>query len=126
MEIKTPDGGFLPVQCNFSYVASDPFAVTLTFFDHPGGVTVVWEFGRDLLHLGMYGRVGDGDVRIWPSSNLPLGDISISLTSPDGVAVLETEVEAIKAFMDEVETIVPIGFASYAMNIDADIERLLS
>ncbi|MFF0050842.1 SsgA family sporulation/cell division regulator [Streptomyces sp. NPDC005498] len=55
----------LPITCEFSYSARDPFAVTL-IFDAEGEWPVRWVFSRELLAEGLTARAGDGDVVLWP------------------------------------------------------------
>ncbi|WP_338704195.1 SsgA family sporulation/cell division regulator (plasmid) [Streptomyces sp. Q6] len=55
----------LSLQCEFSYDAQDPLAVTLVL-GTAGVRPVTWILSRDLLAEGMTARVGDGDVTFWP------------------------------------------------------------
>jgi hypothetical protein len=55
----------LRLNCAFAYDPRDPLAVTLVFGAGTGR-PVRWVFSRDLLAEGLTGRVGEGDVVLWP------------------------------------------------------------
>jgi hypothetical protein len=55
------NGQEIPVE--FAWDVADPYAARITF---PGGVE--WHVDRELLAAGLQRRVGEGDVRIWPTS----------------------------------------------------------
>lgn len=59
----------MPIACEFSFSAKDPYAVSL-IFDAEGERPVRWVFSRELLAEGLTGLAGDGDVVLWPESAL--------------------------------------------------------
>ena len=77
----------LPVPAALRYDLADPYAIHATF--HAAGDTVEWVFARDLLAAGLRDDAGLGDVRVWPSSEAGVQVVYISLSSPEGEALLE-------------------------------------
>jgi hypothetical protein len=55
----------VPIACELSFSAKDPYAVTL-IFDAEGEWPVRWVFARELLTEGLTGMAGDGHVVLWP------------------------------------------------------------
>jgi hypothetical protein len=55
----------VPRNCELSYDAGDPLAVTVDF-GVDGAQPVRWSFSRDLLADGIALRSGNGDVVLWP------------------------------------------------------------
>lgn len=109
----------------FTYVASDPYAVTVTFMTHEGDLP--WTFGRDLLVQGLTSPIGDGDVHVCPSINeRGLAVVIIELSSPDGHLVTEARTDEIMAFVQQSLALVPQGEESQHLGMDAMIEALLT
>jgi sporulation and cell division protein SsgA len=86
---------------------------------------VEWVFARDLLRTGLTTPVGDGDVHVWPSWGTGRELLMISLTSPDGQAVLEATAEDVRRFLDRTAVVVPDGAESAFLDLDAAVSRLL-
>ena len=119
--VADADAVSLPV--SLRYKAEDPYAVRALFSGD--GVEIEWVFARDLLHTGISTPIGDGDVHTWPSWGTGVELLMISLSSPDGQAVLEAHAVDIRKFLDQTETFVPLGKESLFMDIEAAITRLL-
>lgn len=114
--------GATPVPVVLRYDLADPFAVKATF--QVQGDQIVWTFSRDLLAQGTKWPVGEGDVRIWPS--LEMGAISISLTSPEGSAVLNGPGHEIREFLIAAYELCQDGEESTHLDVDATIKALLN
>jgi len=52
--------------------------------------------------------------------------LMISLTSPDGQAVLEAAADDVRAFLDRTAAVVPDGEESSYLDLDSTLTRLLS
>ncbi|WP_308307279.1 SsgA family sporulation/cell division regulator [Streptomyces sp. ISL-10] len=97
------------VPTRLTYRVSDPYAVHFAFhIDTPDPIG--WRFGRDLLIDGVYRPSGDGDVRIWPVGvHGEDGTVCISLSTPDGNAVLRAPAVALTAWLERTMRLVPPG-----------------
>lgn len=128
LALVAPDGQGLPVAAVLRYETVDPYAVRVGF--RTGADEVVeWTFARQLLTEGVTGRVGEGDVQVWPvSDTTPLGDeaaICLSLCSPSGAALFEAPVGAVVEFLSRTYCAVPVGSESDFVDVDAELALLL-
>lgn len=116
------------------YTASDPWAVTAIFGTADGDVT--WVFARELLEAGLVGPAGDGDVAVWPvrGDDAQADDVDrrgvrdllyLSLASPHGSALLEADLDGVRAFLDDSYAAVPAGTESSHLHVDDVIARIL-
>src|SRR5438874_1808818 len=92
-------GSPVPVTARLAYDPSDPFAVSVSMRTD-GGPTVEWVVSRDLLVAGLDAPAGDGDVGVWPSTNRGAEVVCVSLSSPDGQALLFGKHTDIAEFLD--------------------------
>lgn len=119
-------GAEVPVlmTAELEYRADDPYAVTAVF--HTGDRPIRWVFARDLLDVGLVHDVGHGDVQIVPGRD-PDGirTLQLRLSSPDGVAVLETSADVVLDFLGRSYALVPPGDESEHVDVDAALTRLL-
>lgn len=115
----TFDGCDMPVYSRWSYDPEDPYAVTLSF-SAEADRWVTWNFARDLLHDGLRGSAGLGDVRVHPDTDL----LVIELESPDGYAVVEMERMQAESFLIDTTEAVPIG--EERIDIDAFLAEIMS
>lgn len=108
----------------FSYDLADPFAVTVTFRTPQGDLP--WTFARGLLVHGLDGRVGDGDVRVWPSTTARgRAVVMIELTSPDGHLIAQARTDEVHRFLTRTLAIVPVGAETDYLDVDALVGQLL-
>jgi Streptomyces sporulation and cell division protein, SsgA len=124
LRLVVADADAVPLPVSLRYSASDPYAVRAVFSGD--GVEVEWVFARDLLRTGLSTPVGDGDVHVWPSWGTGRELLMISLTSPDGQAVLEATADDVRRFLDRTAIVVPDGEESSFLNLDAAVARLLT
>ena len=68
-ELIAPDAPVVPVKVDLTYSSRDPYAVQASF--RTGSSSVEWVFARDLLHGGLVGPAGSGDVRVQPLPGIP-------------------------------------------------------
>jgi hypothetical protein len=110
------------VRVDLTYDADDPLAVRAAF--RTGGKPVCWLLGRDLLAAGLNGRAGHGDVQVRP---LPgrARRLLVSLSSPDGVALLRVDAAELAGFLDDTFRVVPQGTEYPATTVDAALAALL-
>lgn len=123
-ELTSTEATAVPVKVDLTYHSRDPYAVRASF--RTGSSSVEWVFARDLLRTGLSSPVGDGDVHVWPSWGTGRELLMISLTSPDGQAVLEAGAADVRSFLDRTAAVVPDGDESAHLDLDAALARLLS
>jgi hypothetical protein len=103
------------------YEVHDPFAVCVSF-DAGTSERIEWTFARELLDQGLWQATGDGDVKIWPRG----GAVFLALCSPSGRAVLETPRPALADFVSRTQRLVPAGKESDFVDLDRELNALLS
>ena len=124
LRLVVADADAVPLPVSLRYSASDPYAVRAVFSGD--GMEVEWVFARDLLRTGLSTPTGDGDVHVWPSWGTGRELLMISLTSPDGQAVLEATTDDVRSFLDRTTAVVADGDESSHLDLDAALTRLLS
>ena len=124
LRLVVADADAVPLPVNLRYSATDPYAVRAVFSGD--GMEVEWVFARDLLRQGLGNPTGDGDVHVWPSWGTGRELLMISLTSPDGQAVLEASADDVRNFLDRTTAVVPDGQESDFLDLDAALSRLLA
>lgn len=120
--ITDADAVSIPVALKYSSV--DPYAVTVAFGGGEG-LSVQWVFGRDLLLEGRAKPVGVGDVRVWPGARDDDDTLFISLSSPDGQAVLQAQASDVADFLDRTCAVVSPGQESAYVDLDSGLANLL-
>lgn len=113
----------IPVELDFD--SADPYAVRFTF-DLPGDAPVTWVFSRELLLDGLSGAIGEGDVRIEPTSCEHLADVHISLQVGAERALFRASAPPLVAFLDRTDRLVPLGSEEVCGTLEAQLERILS
>lgn len=122
LRLVVPDAGTVPLRVALRYGIDDPFAVTAAFAGD--GTTVEWVFARDLLIGGLERPCGEGDVHVWPSHGSGRDLVLLSLSSPDGQAVLEADAAELRRFLDMTLDLVPTGGESVHVDVDAELAAL--
>ena len=115
----------IPVPAQFVYRTDDPYAVHITFHigsDH----TVHWTFARELLVEGVFRPCGHGDVRVWPSKIDGRGVVLLTLSSPEGNALLEVPAAPVTAWLERILRVVPPGSECERLGIDSGLAKLLA
>ena len=125
VRLVTPGEGSVPLPVELRYAPHDPFAVRATFRTGHG-LGVCWVFARDMLAAGTRTATGDGDVRVWPATHDAGETVYISLSSPDGRALLEAPARLLQDFIARTYVVVPPGSESRYLDLDATIEQLLA
>ncbi|NLT56607.1 MAG: SsgA family sporulation/cell division regulator [Actinomycetales bacterium] len=124
LRLVVADADAVPLPVSLRYSSADPYAVRAVFSGD--GMEVEWVFARELLRTGLTCPVGDGDVHVWPSWGTGRELLMISLSSPDGQAVLEAGAEDVRSFLDRTTLVVPDGEESGYLDMDAALARLLA
>lgn len=107
------------------YTAADPYAVQAIMDTQSG--TVEWFFSRELLHDGLRGPAGVGDVHVAPDTDehgRPV--VSIELSTADGNAILLADAPAVAAFLADTLRVVPFGHETAHLDIDAALAFLVA
>ncbi|WAL69756.1 SsgA family sporulation/cell division regulator [Amycolatopsis cynarae] len=117
------DGRPTPVYSRWSYLARDPYAVTLAFRTRRGD-WIEWCFARDLLRDGLTGQAGLGDVRVRPDLVAPGKLLVLELESPDGYALVELKRADVERFLAASERAVPHGSEGALVDVDAFIRQV--
>lgn len=121
--LVTPSGE-VPVSSRLRFRASNPWAVEVEFLvDHDEWV--VWAFARELLDAGRTGRVGTGDVTLWPGSGDEADQVFLRTSSPHGVATFALPLEEVDEFLASSYSTVAAGSESDMVDIDAELQALL-
>jgi hypothetical protein len=125
MELFAPLGTVVPVDVELHYDPTDPFAVAAVF--DAAGEGVRWTFARELLRLGLFEPIGDGDVHLWPSTDASGEEtVILELCSPDGESMLQTRAVAVASFLEATSRMVPFGTESSYVDIDALVAGILA
>ena len=123
-ELIAPDAPVVPVKVDLSYHSRDPYAVQASFRTG-NGTAVDWVFARDLLHDGLIGESGTGDVRVMPMPHNPL-KVQLELSSPSGHAVFTTCAQALGDFLHRTFEAVPQGGEYSWLDFDMALADLLN
>ncbi|SDQ48748.1 SsgA family sporulation/cell division regulator [Quadrisphaera sp. DSM 44207] len=123
LRLVVPEAGKVPVAVDLGYGTHDPFAVTAAF--RGDGGTIEWVFARDLLREGLRRPTGEGDVQVWPGEADGRAVLLVSLTSPEGHAVLEADADDVRGFLDRTHALVPPGAESRYVHLDAELAGIL-
>jgi hypothetical protein len=67
-----------------------------------------------------------GDVRVWPSSETGVDVVYVSLSSPEGEALLEAPARELSMFLKRTYVAVPAGSESAYLDIDGALANLLA
>lgn len=126
LRLVVPGGPSLPVLALLHYAVADPWAVSVTF--HTGGEgdgMVEWLFARELLTEGVARPSGQGDVRVWPADGEDGPAVNLAMASPSGSACFELDRDALVTFLQQTYLAVPTGSEESAVDLDAELSRLL-
>ena len=119
-----PWGRSVDVPTTLTYRVEDPYAVSFVF--HSSTDDVEWVVSRTLLHQGLAGPCGDGDVRVYPSVDEDAGAVTIlDFCSPDGRLVAQTDSLTLQAFLTRTFQLVPAGTENERLDMDGLIAALL-
>jgi hypothetical protein len=123
-ELIAPDAAAVPVNVELTYSSRDPYAVQASF--RTGSTTAVeWVFARDLLHDGLIGPAGTGDVRVQPVPLDP-GKVQLELSSPSGHAVFMTCAQTLGDFLHRTYLAVPADTEYSWLDFDVALSDLLN
>ncbi|MHA6631069.1 SsgA family sporulation/cell division regulator [Pseudonocardia sichuanensis] len=123
-ELIAPDAPVVPVNVELAYHTRDPYAVQASF--RTGSTTAVeWVFARDLLHDGLIGPSGTGDVRVQPVPGNP-GRVQLELSSPSGHAVFTTCAQTLGDFLHRTYRAVPAESEYSWLDFDVALSDLLN
>jgi hypothetical protein len=123
-ELIAPDAPVVPVKVDLTYSSRDPFAVQASFRTG-NGTAVDWVFARDLLHDGLIGPAGTGDVRVRPMPDSP-NRVQLELSSPSGHAVFTTCAQTLGDFLYRTFEAVPPDSEYSWLDFDLALSDLLN
>jgi len=112
-----------PVLSRLSFLAGEPFAVTVSFRTERGR-WVEWTFARELLVTGLTDPAGLGDVRVRPDLSEDESLLTLEIESPDGYASFELDREDVETFLESTYELVPLGAESEHFDVEALIEEI--
>ena len=125
LEFVDTEGLSTPLDAEFEYDPTDPFAVSILFTDEPAPVR--WTFARELLIEGFYEPTGDGDVHVWPCLNTEGNAVVIlELSSPSGEVLVQVSSRLLAAFIRRMVAVVPPGAETTVVDLDAEIDQLFA
>lgn len=128
LRLVVPGGPSLPVLASLRYETADPWAVRVAFqtgSDEGDGI-VEWMFARQLLTDGVAKTVGEGDVRVWPSTIGRERFVNLAMASPSGSALFEIDRDALVEFLQQTYLAVPTGSEEDVVDLDAELAILLA
>lgn len=109
-----------PVPATFTYRSNDPYAVRVVFGERVG-TQVEWVFARELLIEGLRHTSGTGDVRVRRQPAVPGREgpdrVHISLSSPEGRAVLSMLPSDLETFLASTRAVVVYGSEHQHMRV---------
>jgi hypothetical protein len=123
-ELIAPDAPVVPVKVDLTYSSRDPYAVQASFRTG-NGTAVDWVFARDLLHEGLTGAAGTGDVRVQPMPGNPMR-VQLELSSPSGHAVFTTCAQTLGEFLRRTFDAVPPETEYSWLDFDLALSDLLN
>ncbi len=122
-ELTSQDAAPVPVKVDLTYHSRDPYAVRALF--RTGSSSVEWVFARDLLHGGLIGPSGTGDVRVLPVAGTP-ARVQLELSSPSGHATFTTCASTLRDFLFRTFEAVPAGSEYSWLDFDMALADLLN
>lgn len=122
-ELTSAESAAVPVKVDLTYHSRDPYAVRASF--RTGSSSVEWVFARDLLHGGLVGPSGSGDVRVQPLPGTP-AKIQLELSSPSGHAAFTTCATTLNEFLSRTYEAVPAGSEYSWLDFDMALSELLN
>jgi Streptomyces sporulation and cell division protein, SsgA len=125
ISLRTSAWGQEPeLRATFSYDASEPHEVRMTFHDSLAE-PIVWVFARSLLAEGLSTRAGEGLVETWPAGDGQ--NLVISLCSPKGTrAEFTAPAVSLASFLEATYWLVAPGAEPARTDIDAGIAAILA
>ncbi len=125
LEFVDTEGLSTPIDAEFEYNPTDPYAVSILFTDEPAPVR--WTFARELLIEGFYEPTGDGDVHVWPCLNTEGAAVVIlELSSPSGEVLVQVGSRDLASSSTRWWRWCPRAPRSRQVDLDAEIEQLLA
>jgi hypothetical protein len=112
------------VSADLSYDPADPFAVSISLRTD-GSPAVDWVVSRDVLADGLVAPAGDGDIGVWPSTSRGATVVCLSLSSPDGQALLFGAHADVCDFVERTFAEVAAGSEAELVDMDALVDYLL-
>ena len=86
-----------------------------------------WVFARELLTHGVLAHAGQGDVRVWRSTEDEFSDVVyIGLVSPEGEALVQLSGTALASFLRKTYATCWPGEEPDHLDLDLTIEHLLA
>lgn len=125
VQLVAPGDDAVTLPVVLRYDVRDPYAVHATFRTGQGD-GVSWVFARELLCCGIHQPCGDGDVRVWPAGGASADVVLVSLTSPDGQALLRAPIRQLVDFLGRSYALCPQGREAQHLDLDRAIEALLA
>lgn len=126
LRLLVPGRSHVPVPATLTYDPTDAFAMKLTMVTGPGNSTVEWVFARQLLVDGVVSPSGEGDVHVWPVYDEDRSTTFLSLSSPSGSALLETDTAKLVEFLTLTLQLVPLGTEGRYLDMDSELMELLA
>ncbi|MEV0277252.1 SsgA family sporulation/cell division regulator [Streptomyces sp. NPDC050610] len=116
----------VPVLGRFSYRSDRPYEVAVVFSCR-GETVASWLFARELLLSGARGRVGEGDVSVWPVHRRGRpARVHIQLSTDEGRCVLAVRAADLADWTAATKRLVRPGTEHRHLDLDGEVARLLA
>lgn len=113
-----------PITAKFRFDPDMPAVVTVEFAAQRGP-GLVWRIGRELLHRGLTGMSGSGDVRMWPMAPGERPSCWLLLESVEVEALFEVPIPPLADWLDATYRIVPAEAEMAGLDWDGFLMELL-
>lgn len=113
-----------PVVTRWTYLAADPYAVTVAVRTRKDR-WVEWLVARDLVLTSLTEATGVGDVRMRPRNVHGYNIVEIEIRSAEGRAVLEVDRDLLQRFVDASIELVALGDESAHIDLDVEINKIV-
>ncbi|MGW1625980.1 SsgA family sporulation/cell division regulator [Streptomyces sp. NPDC002172] len=114
----------LPIRARFRFDPDMPAVITVEFLAERGP-SLVWLFGRELLHRGITAMSGTGDVRMWPTLPGRQPASWLLLESDEVEALFEVPTAELAEWLDATYRITSAETELDGLNWDGFLRELL-
>ena len=113
-----------PIASVFRFDPDLPAVISVEFMPERGPA-LVWRLGRELLHRGLTGMSGSGDVRMWPMAPGERPSSWLLFESEEVNALFEVPIAPLAEWLDTTYRITPAEVEMDGLDWDGFLRELL-